>query len=103
MMQTQEKPPSSAAATPAAGQPKAERRVRISRFSGAGAATATGAALGALGVTWVLYERVLPFTGALGFWVVWYLSFLLLYLAIARLQGIRVRPLFASVSPYARA
>ena len=29
-----------------------------------------GAALGALGLIWVLYERVLPFTGVLGFWLV---------------------------------
>jgi phosphate transport system permease protein len=82
-MQTQQtSAPAAATATPR----KAETKVRISRFSAAGVATATGAAAGALGVTWVLYERVLPFTGALGFWVVWYLAFLLLYMAIARLQ-----------------
>jgi phosphate transport system permease protein len=81
-MQTQERP-APAAATPA---PKAEPKVRISTFSAAGAATTAGAATGALGVTWVLYERALPFTGALGFWLCWYVVFLLLYAAIARLQ-----------------
>ncbi len=82
-MQTQERRPPAAAATAAQ---KAEPKVRTSTFTPAGAATVTGAAAGALGVTWVLYERVLPFTGVLGFWLSWYLVFLLLYAAIARLQ-----------------
>jgi phosphate transport system permease protein len=81
-MQTQQRRPPAAAT---AAQ-KAEPKVRISTFSAAGAATAVGAAAGALGVTWVLYERALPFTGALGFWLCWYVVFLLLYAAIARLQ-----------------
>jgi phosphate ABC transporter permease subunit PstA len=34
----------------------------------------------------VLYERVLPFTGVLGFWLCWYLLFLLLYWVMARQQ-----------------
>jgi phosphate transport system permease protein len=48
--------------------------------------TVVGAAVGSLGLNWVLYERVLPFTGALGFWVCWYLEFVVLYLAAAGLQ-----------------
>ncbi len=64
----------------------AERRVRISRFTAAGAATVAGAAAGALALVWVLYERVLPFTGVLGFWLSVYVVFLLLYAAMARLQ-----------------
>ena len=63
-----------------------EPRVRIRRFTSEGTATVTGAAAGALGLVWVLYERVLPFTGVLGFWVSWYVTFLLLYAAMARLQ-----------------
>jgi phosphate transport system permease protein len=82
-MQTQEKRP---AATTSAPAPKAENKVRISKFTPAGTATAVGAAAGSLGVTWVLYERVLPFTGVLGFWLSWYVIFLLLYAAVARLQ-----------------
>ena len=42
--------------------------------------------LAALGLVWVLYERVLPFTGVLGFWVCWYVVFLLLYAAMAGVQ-----------------
>jgi phosphate transport system permease protein len=81
-----------AATTPEASSPEgsstaaAERKVRIVRVSPAGAATVAGAAAGALGLVWVLYERVLPFTGVLGFWVCWYLAFLLLYAAMARMQ-----------------
>src|SRR5499427_3836115 len=50
------------------------------------AATLEGAAAGALGLVWVLYERVLPFSGVLGFWVSWYGVFLILYACMARLQ-----------------
>src|SRR5260370_23917831 len=63
-----------------------QRKVRIVRVSPEGAATLFGAALGALGLVWVLYERVLPFTGVLGFWLCWYVVFLLLYGAIALMQ-----------------
>jgi phosphate transport system permease protein len=69
-----------------AGTAGTDRKVRIVRVSPAGAATVGGAAAGALGLVWVLYERVLPFTGVLGFWVCWYVVFLLLYAAIARMQ-----------------
>jgi phosphate transport system permease protein len=63
-----------------------ERKVRISRVTPAGAMTVAGAAVSALALVWVLYERVLPFTGVLGFWVCWYLVFLLLYTVMARQQ-----------------
>jgi phosphate transport system permease protein len=69
-----------------AASPAPETKVRIARVTPAGAATVTGAALGALGLTWVLYERVLPFSGVLGFWLAWYAVFLLLYAAMARIQ-----------------
>lgn len=64
----------------------AERKVRIARVTPAGAATVAGAAAGALGLDWVVYERLLPFTGVLGFWLTWYCVFLLLYAWMARLQ-----------------
>jgi phosphate transport system permease protein len=64
----------------------AERKVRIIRVSPEGAATLVGAALGALALVWVLYERVLPFSGVLGFWLCWYVAFLLLYAGMARIQ-----------------
>jgi phosphate transport system permease protein len=81
-MLTQSRPPAVTVTDPAA----ADRKVRISRVTLAGVATAAGAAAGALALTWVLYERVLPFTGVLGFWLSWYLVFLLLYRVMARQQ-----------------
>jgi phosphate transport system permease protein len=72
--------------TAGTGTAGTDRKVRIVRVSPAGAATVGGAAAGALGLVWMLYERVLPFTGVLGFWVCWYVVYLLLYAAIARMQ-----------------
>jgi phosphate transport system permease protein len=71
-------------------EPDVERRVRIHRFTREGALSVLGAALGALGMVWVLYERILPFRGALGFWVCWYVAFLLFYAGIAALQWDRM-------------
>jgi phosphate transport system permease protein len=82
-MTTQEKQ-APVSAAPAAAD--VERKVYISRVTAAGAATVVGAAAGALGLVWVLYERVLPLSGVLGFWLSWYAAFLLLYAAMARLQ-----------------
>jgi phosphate transport system permease protein len=80
-MLTQESRPAAAA------QPQAaERKVRISRITPAGVATVAGAAAGALALVWLLYERVLPFTGVAGFWLSWYIAFLLIYAVMARLQ-----------------
>lgn len=81
-MLTQQSRPPAAGTQPQAG----ERKVRISRVTPAGVATVAGAATGALGLVWILYERVLPFTGVLGFWLCWYLAFLLIYAVMARLQ-----------------
>jgi phosphate transport system permease protein len=81
-MLTQESPPAAASAP----LPAAEPRVLLRRVSPEGVATVVGAAGGALGLVWVLYERVLPFSGALGFWLCWYVAFLALYAAMAALQ-----------------
>ena len=42
--------------------------------------------MAALGLVWVLYERILPFSGVLGFWLMWYAVFLLMYASMARMQ-----------------
>jgi phosphate transport system permease protein len=76
-----------AAAVPAADD---EPRVRTSGLNSASAATIIGAATAALGLVWVLYERVLPFTGVIGFWVSWYVVFLILYSVMARMQWDRL-------------
>jgi len=74
------------ATTAPAGAPAAESKVRIVRISLAGTATLWGAVVGALALVWVLYERVLPFSGVLGFWLCWYVVFLVFYAWMARMQ-----------------
>jgi phosphate transport system permease protein len=64
--------------------------VRIRSGSAEGAATTVGAAIAALCLTWLLYEQVLPFSGALGFWLFWYALFLVMYAALAVLQWDRL-------------
>jgi phosphate transport system permease protein len=87
----QHRPP---APEPAAGSgrrpARPEQRVRIRKVTSEGVLTLAGAALGALALDWVLFERVLPFTGALGFWLSWYVLFLLFYAAMAALQWSRL-------------
>jgi phosphate transport system permease protein len=72
--------------TPPPAAAPAERRVRLRGVTRDGALTLLGAAAGALGLTWVIYERVLAFSGVLGFWVTWYVIFLAMYCAMAALQ-----------------
>lgn len=60
--------------------------LQIRRVTAEDVLTIVGAAVGSVGLNWVLYERVLPFSGAFGFWVCWYLEFVVLYLAAAGLQ-----------------
>jgi phosphate transport system permease protein len=63
-----------------------EQRIRLGGVDEGTVPTVLGAAAGSLALTWVLYERVLPLSGALGFLVSWYLLFLALAWGIARLQ-----------------
>jgi len=46
-------------------------------------------AAGSAGLVWLLYERLLPLSGLLGFLVVWFLSFLALYAAVTAATGDR--------------
>jgi phosphate transport system permease protein len=77
-----------------------EVRVQTRTTTAAGRATAVAAAVASLGLVWVVFERVLPFTGALGFWVAWYVAFLVIYFVMARLQWDRLaaRDRLASVA-----
>jgi phosphate transport system permease protein len=70
----------------AAPEPAADTPLRLQVVTAESMLTLAGAAAGALGLDWVLYERVLPFSGVLGFWVSWYVLFLGFYLAIAAFQ-----------------
>jgi phosphate transport system permease protein len=74
----------SAASLP--GADAADAPIRIRQVTAEGMLTLVGAGGAALALDWVLYERVLPFTGVLGFWLCWYVLFLLCYTGIAALQ-----------------
>jgi phosphate transport system permease protein len=41
------------------------------------------AAAGALALTWLVFERLVPMTGAIGFWLCWYAAFLALFACIS--------------------
>ncbi|HEY3631276.1 MAG TPA: phosphate ABC transporter permease PstA [Jatrophihabitantaceae bacterium] len=66
--------------------PTRERRVRIARFTEQGFWSLLGSAVGAIALVWVLYERVLPLTGALGFWLCCYGVFLVFYAGVGLMQ-----------------
>jgi phosphate transport system permease protein len=67
-------------------EPAADTPLRIHTVTTESLLTLIGAAAGALGLDWVLYERVLPFSGVLGFWVSWYVLFLVFYTSVAAFQ-----------------
>ena len=60
--------------------------IRLTRVTAEDVLTVAGAAVAALGLTWVGFERVLPLSGAFGFWLCWYVLFLVFYIAVAGLQ-----------------
>ena len=76
--------------TPPSAPPQAlqddEIRVKIRRFDRADAAALGACALGAFCLDWLVYERLTPLSGGLGFWICWYAAFLLMYGFVAREQ-----------------
>ncbi len=68
----------------------ADEPLRLRRVTAEDVLTVIGAAFASLGLTWMLYERVLPLSGAFGFWLCWYLAFVVFYLAVAGLQWSRL-------------
>ena len=81
-------------------EPAADAPLRLRRVTAEGILTVGGAAVAAVALDWVLYERVLPFTGVVGFWTCWYVLFLLCYAAIGAMQwnGLAVRDRIVSVA-----
>ncbi|MFE7191108.1 phosphate ABC transporter permease PstA [Kitasatospora sp. NPDC057541] len=63
-----------------------EKKLKLGGITRDDVFTVAGALVGALGLNWVLYERVLPFSGALGFVLCWYLLFLAGYYILGRQQ-----------------
>ncbi|MEU1509517.1 MULTISPECIES: phosphate ABC transporter permease PstA [unclassified Kitasatospora] len=89
-MTTLDLPPATVAAPAdppaAAAAPRPEKRVRLGGFTREDVLTLVGALVGSLALDWMLYERILPFSGAQGFLLCWYALFLVGYFAIGRLQ-----------------
>lgn len=66
-------PPSSTVPTPS---PPDRDRIRIAAVDPDDVILVGGSALAALAATWLLYGRLLPLSGGLGFWLCWYVTFL---------------------------
>ena len=71
-------------------QGSADEPLRIQTVTPEDVLTVAGAAIGALGLDWLVYERLLPLSGALGFWVCWYVLFALFYVAAAAMRWNRL-------------
>jgi phosphate transport system permease protein len=63
-----------------------ERRRRPPHWTPELIYTGFGSATGALGLTWVVFERLLPLSGVLGFWMCWYVAFVATYAGLSALQ-----------------
>jgi phosphate transport system permease protein len=61
-----------------------ERRIRPRAFRRSDAVDLVGAAVGSFCLTWLIYERLTPLSGLLGFCVSWYAVFLTTFWLIAR-------------------
>jgi phosphate transport system permease protein len=61
-----------------------ETRIRPRHFQPDDALALAGAALSAFCLDWLLYERLTPLSGAIGFWLCWYAAFVALYWAVVR-------------------
>jgi phosphate transport system permease protein len=75
-----------ATATGRPDDPARDAPLRIRQVTAEGIVTVLGAAAAALALDWLLYERILPFSGAIGFWICWYVLFLCCYAGVAALQ-----------------
>jgi len=63
-----------------------QQRIRLGGVTREEVLTMAAAGVGSLALDWLLYERILPFSGVLGFLLCWYLLFLALYAVAGRLQ-----------------
>jgi phosphate transport system permease protein len=101
MTSTTETRTSAAAGTPAkapaapqpAAKPPAEQAVeRPRRLRGRtldDKLSLVGAAAGSLALTWIVYGKILPFSGLIGFIIVWYVVFLMMYATVTSLSSPR--------------
>ncbi len=78
MSVTLERPPQAETVAPEPRRPE-QLRLRIRTVTTAGVLTLTGSLLGAIALTWLIFERILPLSGALGFWLCTAIVTLVLY------------------------
>jgi phosphate transport system permease protein len=67
-------------------RPVPEARLRIHRFDTADVGLLAASALAAFCLDWLIFERLTPLSGGLGFWVCWYAVFLGMYGLVVREQ-----------------
>ncbi|MFD0397109.1 phosphate ABC transporter permease PstA [Kitasatospora sp. NPDC059811] len=78
--------PAEAPPAPAPVPPRPERRLKLGGVTREDVLTVAGSLVGSLALDWMSYERILPFSGAFGFLVCWYVLFLAGYFTLGRLQ-----------------
>jgi phosphate transport system permease protein len=82
--------PAEADVRPAAADGAARARPRMIRLHAVSAEDVlvpVAAAVSAIALVWFPYENVLPFSGVLGFWVCWYITFLVLYCGVTAVRA----------------
>jgi phosphate transport system permease protein len=63
--------------------PAPRPRVQVGGVSNELVVHVASAGFGALGLVWLIYTKLLPVTGTIGFWLTWYVAFLLLLAAVS--------------------
>ncbi|SDJ47110.1 phosphate ABC transporter membrane protein 2, PhoT family [Frankineae bacterium MT45] len=67
----------------------AQRRRALSSRTPEDRLTLVGAAVGSLGFVWLLYERLLPFSGRFGFVMAWFVLFVVFYAGLTAMSAPR--------------
>lgn len=80
------RPPEGRAASPAPARFDHQQRIRVRAFGLTEAGELVGAFAAALALVWLVYERLTPLSGVLGFWVCVYVTFVGVAWFIAREQ-----------------
>jgi phosphate transport system permease protein len=62
------------------------RSIRLHAVNAENILAPAAAAVSAIALVWYPYENVLPFSGVLGFWLCWYVAFLVLYGGVTALR-----------------
>jgi phosphate transport system permease protein len=63
--------------------PDPRPRVQVGGVSNELVVHVASAGFGALGLVWLIYTKLLPVTGTIGFWLTWYVAFVVLLAAVS--------------------